>query len=267
MRSKTRAGSTAVAIGALVVVLSFAGCGTQRGTRVEPDSVNLDGAWELVSGTGPAGEVEIVELNRITLLLEDMSGGGRSGCNWYGAGRWTRDQGFDFDHGGATDMGCAPRVMAAEVAYVEALGDVDQATRTGDRLVLKGPASELMFKLNEPVSTEGLLDRTWILVETVEDGDSAPAIGTTTTFRMGSDGSIEWAGPCGDASGTWDPSGDEIDVPSWQRGSDTFCGRELRNQAAKVSAAFGGAFIPSVDGDRLEISSATSRALAIYRAG
>jgi heat shock protein HslJ len=268
MRIRVRERSLQIVAGLLSVVV-FVACGAHEDAapRTESGDANLEGAWELVAGTGPAGDVEVVDLNRITLIFRDDFGGGSAGCNDYGAGNWVDGEGFDFENSAMTAMGCAPRVMAAEDAYTEALGDVEQATRTSDRLVLKGPASELVFALNEPVSTEGLLDRTWILVETAADGRTAPAIGEPTTFRMGSGGSVEWSGPCGSASGTWDRSGDEISIPSWRRDSDPPCARELEKQASTVSAAFGGAFRPRVNGDRLEISSAGSSARAIYRAG
>ncbi|HUH16180.1 MAG TPA: META domain-containing protein, partial [Gaiellaceae bacterium] len=51
-----------------------------------------------------------------------------------------------------TEMACEPpRVMAAEAAYLDALGVTDTIRREGRMLVLTGPSAELRFEPLQPV--------------------------------------------------------------------------------------------------------------------
>jgi heat shock protein HslJ len=151
---------SAVWAGELLVVLG--GVDPAGGSTLEALS---DGAWSWSPDAGaesPAGDVRgewrLIELTRDgapvplpasakgTLVVRAEDLGGRSFCNAFRGSYRLRGNALTIGGLGGTKMRCAPDVMAAEQAYVAALGAVDTAAVQNDELLLSGPGTELRFQ-------------------------------------------------------------------------------------------------------------------------
>lgn len=138
-----------VALAALAVLAGCAGpAGTDGGAEPEgTDPTVLEGAWELVSGTGPDGEVEPVETHPVTLEIEGDGWRGTAACNTYDAEVSLDDDRLHVDGLGATEMACEEDgVMESEAAFLAALREVESWSVPDGRLVLEGPGTELVFQ-------------------------------------------------------------------------------------------------------------------------
>ncbi len=117
---------------------------------IETTSSDVEGAWVLVSGSGPEGEIEIVEDDPITFVVDPQGkAGGQAPCNEYG--ELTLDDGKVESTNGegfaTTLMLCRPASAAkAETAYYAALDGASAFELDGERLVLTGPSVELRFE-------------------------------------------------------------------------------------------------------------------------
>lgn len=137
---------------------------TVRGGIVEASPVV--GEWSFVSGVTNGVAVAPLPDYPITLLIDEGSASGSSGCNSYyfpaqlddglwvwGEGAATTTELLCVDELGAEDIAA----MAAEEAYAGAFEIVVGYTIDGDQLVLTGEGVELRFVrfVDEPDSTEG----------------------------------------------------------------------------------------------------------------
>jgi heat shock protein HslJ len=139
--------TTRAAAAALVAALVLAGCGGD-GTPTAEQA--LGGAWVLVEGEGPDGEVPLVEDAPITLDVEDDELGGTAACNSYGGSIEVDGQQLQIRELFQTEMACEPaRIMDSEAAYLRALQTVDAHARDGDRLELTGESTRLVFEPRE----------------------------------------------------------------------------------------------------------------------
>lgn len=126
---------TTIALGALLV-FGLAACGVANGSTAS----SPDGSWVLIGGTGPDGEVPILDSHPITLQVDGDEWGGTAACNSYGGT-------VEVDGGNVrvielwqTEMACEPaEVMESESAYLRALRDVDTVSDDEDGLTLLGP--------------------------------------------------------------------------------------------------------------------------------
>ena len=146
----------------LAVVLAFA-CGSTTSDTTSPDlrpspsgGGSLAGTeWILreIRGGPPIGEAEI------TLVVEDSTGGGNSGCNHYG-GAYAFDASTGaivFRDMGMTAMACAePARNDFEMLFSQAMGQVNTATiDPAGRLILSGPTGQVVFVLDRQRAVEG----------------------------------------------------------------------------------------------------------------
>jgi heat shock protein HslJ len=253
---------------ALIVLLpAAAGCGGAGGRGEEPAAAPA-GSWELVSGTGPEGEIEILESHPITLVFEDDARiGGTAACNSYGASARIEDDRFELHELAQTEMACEPpAVMAAEAAYLQALQRAQLIREEGERLVLSGPDVELTFEPLAPVSSEALVGTAWEL-DTVMEGETASTPGAPgATLLLDSDGGFEGHTGCRGFTGGYELRGDEVRVTRLaMRGDVDECSAAAVEQDRLVAAIVGDGFRAEVDGDRLTLSSAGEEGL-VYRA-
>ena len=123
-----------------VFALLFAACGSGPGVAV-------DGTWELESGTSAGEPIPIVSDHPITMTLDGSKISGVAACNQYQGRVDVSGERFELAELAVTEMACSPEeVMAAEAAYLAALGEVTTvAAVEGERLVLRGPDVELVF--------------------------------------------------------------------------------------------------------------------------
>lgn len=132
---------TLIAVGA---VAALAAACTNGGS----DGLDLTGSWVLVQGTTPAGDIELIEENPVTLDI--TAGGATSGvsaCNSY-AGQVDIDGDVvSFGEIASTLMACEEHIMEVEAAFQSALRSVESGSRSDSQLVLSGPDVELTFSL------------------------------------------------------------------------------------------------------------------------
>jgi len=253
------------AAAAVMALAAAAGCGTGSATEVPAAPT---GSWRLASGTVDGGRIETFATHRITLVLEGERVGGSAACNSYGGPVGIDGDQFEARDLAVTEMACEPPVMAAEAAYLDALGRVDTIRREDGRLVLAGPSIELRFDPLAPVPTSQLLDTPWEL-DTVIRGDVASSVpGPAATLRIGSDGSLAGETGCRSFRGRYVLRGDEIHVTELAvDGAATagVCTDEGVEQDRVVLEVLGDGFRAQVEGDRLTLTSAGPDAL-VYRA-
>ena len=132
---------------ATLIVASFLVACSGPGASSIPTVPNVDptGSWTLVRGTDGGVAIRIVADHPITLTVDGRTIAGRAACNTYGGEMVVADGGLRFSAMSMTEMACDEPSMAAEAAYVAALGKVRGASRVGDRLTLAGPGVELTF--------------------------------------------------------------------------------------------------------------------------
>lgn len=176
---------------AIASLVLLAACGEAPDTRTNPE-----GQWEFVSGTGPDGEIENVEGYRTTLALLDGQADGIAGCNAYGTDS-ARITGVRISFGElmGTLVGCGNNVVAFEDAYADALANVTNVKRTGDRLVLSGPSIELVYTEIDPVTSDELVGRTWTLKAFADADGFHDAVGEAT-LRFHDSGALEGTTGC-----------------------------------------------------------------------
>lgn len=127
-----------------IVTLGLAGCaraGSTPGTSLD----EVAGDWHLVNGTVEGAAITIVAGTDITLTMLAPSVVGSSGCNTFGGRLALVNSEIEITDVASTAMLCPDDVMAAEVAFMRALGLVNAAERDGARLTLLGPGIELVF--------------------------------------------------------------------------------------------------------------------------
>jgi heat shock protein HslJ len=235
----------------LVALLTVAACAG----RAAGDSPDVLGDWVLVSGVEqPAGIPA-------TLVVEESQVRGVSFCNHY-SGSYTLDGDvLAVDGLGGTDMGCDPDVLAAETAFLTALGSADRMTRDGSDLVVTGPDGSLRFSRQEPVPDRELAGTTWTL-DTLVDGEVASSVLGSPTLVLASDGTATGSTGCRGFLGTWQVAGDVLTLDVTR--DDIGCPEDLGRQDEQVLAVLDAGPQYGIDGDRLTLTAPDGRAL-VYR--
>lgn len=113
-------------------------------------TLDMTGDWTLASGSGADGEIAIVDGAPITMIVaEDGSVSGNASCNQYTTVATIEGSDVSFGLVATTMMACEDAVMAAESAYVAALGEVNAGQLDGDTLTLSGNGAELVYNPTE----------------------------------------------------------------------------------------------------------------------
>jgi heat shock protein HslJ len=273
-----------LAVAATTLVL--AACGGGDGTSGDDGETaggedGPAGQWVLTDGVGPEGAVTVPDQTDVTLLVEVADGGtasigGLAACNSYGGevtldgiragtGSWT---------GGTyavTEMLCVDEaVMAAERSYLAALEGVTAWTRADDGLTLTGDGIELAFRAVPPAPTEELVDTTWVLDGLVTGRGEDAAVASPVRsdepalLRLAADGSLTASTGCRSFEGEWIASGAQVVFPSFGQTPDSpnvgadgtpTCDDALRSQEDHVLSVLGDGFVPTIEGDRLTLTS------------
>lgn len=242
-----------------VLLLAGACAGTPGGGSPADDVV---GEWELLSGTAAGQPLPQPADVRATLTFDGAQAGGTSFCNHYSSGYTVDGDSVRFDGIGGTEMGCDPDVMAAETAYVTALGMVERFALDGDELLLTGDDVELRFRPVPPVPTSPLAGTEWVL-ESLIDGETASSVIGRSVLRLEHDGTFTATTACTTMSGRWQPTGDRVVFPeAAAEGGD--CPPEFQAQEAHETAVLGSGFHVSIEEDRLTARSDDGRGL-VYR--
>lgn len=145
----------------LLIVLMIVAAGaigaTAQGSR-------LGGQWDLVEINGE----DVADLEAyLEFAANQKRFTGNTGCNRMFGPVGTRGQRIDFSNVGMTRMACGPdrRKQRIETALVEGLDHVERFRRTGNSLVLTGPATVMKFVLHagKPANGIRLEDKKWTL--------------------------------------------------------------------------------------------------------
>lgn len=140
----------------------------------------------------------------------DGRAAGKAPCNTYHAGvTVTGNSGLTFSDIASTQMGCAEDIMAAEQAYLTALGGVTTADASEtDRLTLTGEGVKLTFVAANPQEE---VVGTWTIVNlNTTKALTGPVEGTEPTITFNDDASVLVTTGCNNLSSTYSIDGDSI---------------------------------------------------------
>ena len=250
----------------LALAALLAACGTDQAEPSDPGASGgaVIGDWVLTGGSIDGDDAPVLEDHRITMTITGSSIGGTAACNSYGGEIAMGADGLHLENLAQTEMACEEPAMAAEAAYLAALGRVREIVRDGEDLVARGDGVELRFAMVPPPPTADLVDTTWVL-DTVLVGDvAASPMGEPATLELHSDGTFSGSTGCRTFSGEWTEQGDQIVAPSWGADEAT-CPADLSAQDDHVVSVIGDGFIPTIDGDLLTLMDPGGIGL-VYRA-
>lgn len=232
---------------ALVAALLLVACDWL--TNGEPE---LDGAWQLTSGTYDGAAIVVPGDARITMTIEGDTIGGTAACNQYGGTFDLDGRTISIGPLSVTEMACDGPIMAAESAFLAALADVD-TLEPSRSLHLTGPASDLQFMTLPPVDDAAIVGTAWLL-DSIITGDAVSSVmGAAATLRLTEEGTITGSTGCRTFDGTYTISGDEIRVTRLIV-TDNACADELAAQDEHVLRVLDDGFTASVDGARLTLA-------------
>jgi heat shock protein HslJ len=241
----------------LLVALLAAGCADPAA-----GSPDVLGDWYLAEGSADG-----VPLPRpappatLTVGPDELSG--TSYCNHYGSTYRLDGSALAVDGLGGTDMGCQPDVMAAETAYLGALGRADAVARDGGDLLLTGDGVRLRFSPVAPVPDRELAGTRWVL-DTLVDGEVASStVGEPAVLLLGPDSTAEASTGCRSLTGTWLVEGGALIVDDLLVDGD--CPPDGELQDAHVTAVLGAGPAVEIAEDRLTLTADDGRGL-VYRA-
>ncbi|MGY1802105.1 META domain-containing protein [Blastococcus sp. SYSU D00922] len=241
-------------------VLALAACG--GGTGSAPD---LAGEWEFAGGTADGAALPRPDGATATLEVDGDELRGLAFCNHWFASYRLDGSSFSVSGLGSTQMGCEPEVLAAESAFLAALGAVDTAASGDDGLLLTGDEVELRFTRAAPVPDSPLQGTDWVL-ESVIDGQTASStVGEPAVLRLDADGTAEATTGCRTITGRWLLENGLLVIDDLLA-DGTACPPEATQQDALVAAVLESGPTTGIEEDRLTLTTEDGRGL-IYRAG
>jgi heat shock protein HslJ len=110
----------------------------------DDSSADVEGSWQLVSGSFDGDAIEPEAANPVTLEFDGEMASGHAGCNSFSGGYTQEGTSIEFGEIAITQMACP--ALDLETLYTAALSDVNTASVDGDELTLSGPDSELVFE-------------------------------------------------------------------------------------------------------------------------
>ncbi len=236
---------------------------TESSTSAGDTALLAESSWTLLSGSGPSGEVPIVDGWPITLSFSPDTLVGTAACNGYGANYSINDGSVTIGAFGSDDMGCDGPVMESESTYLAAFADVDHVEVDGDELTLTGPSTEMTFVRNTPVPVADLVDQLWLLDTLIEGENGSSATGDPAILLLDQDGTVRGGTGCRSLSGEYVISGHQVRFTSFRADGD--CPSLLREQDGLVVNVLGDGFTVDVDGSLLVVTSRGNETL-VYRA-
>ena len=244
--------------------LLLAACGTAAdGSTSGPD---VSGEWELAEGTADGAALPQPAGSGATLLLADGQGSGVSFCNHYSATFRQDGDAVVFDGLGGTEMGCEPAVMAAETAYLQALGAVDTAAVDGGTLVLTGDGIRLRFSPVAPVPDSPLEGTRWVL-DTLILGDTASStLGETAVLLLDPDRTAAASTGCRSITGTWLVENGALVIDDLLADGGQ-CPADVRSQDDQVTAVLAAGPRVEIREDRLTLTGDDGLGLSYRAAG
>lgn len=239
---------------------------TSACTAAEVDLPKLIGDWELLRGTVEGDAFPVVDGHRITMnFSDDGTVGGVAACNSYGGTYVADDEDLIIGRElASTAMGCEPRVMDSEAAFLAVLRESLTYSVSGDELTIIHSGGELVFSRVQPVQAADLLDTRWRL-ETSIRGGTASSVRGEATLRLGSDGSVAGSTGCRTFSGEHVIDADTVLFSTFSMAGE--CPAELADQDGLILNVLGDGFTTAIDGDGLTLTSRGEEALVYRRDG
>ncbi|MDH3249125.1 MAG: META domain-containing protein [Acidimicrobiia bacterium] len=239
---------------------------TSACTAAEVDLPKLIGDWELLRGTVEGDAFPVVDGHRITMnFSDDGTVGGVAACNSYGSTYVADDEDLIIGRElASTAMGCEPRVMDSEAAFLAVLRESLTYTVSGDELTIIHSGGELVFSRVQPVQAADLLDTRWRL-ETLIRGGTASSVRGEATLRLGSDGNVAGSTGCRTFSGEHVIDADTVLFSTFSMAGE--CPAELADQDGLIVNVLGDGFTTAIDGDGLTLTSRGEEALVYRRDG
>ncbi len=263
--------ATAVLTAIIGLSALLGGCGLlMQGSEPSPppavEPVDATGDWILDKGVVDGQPIPIVADHPITFSVDGSRVGGQAACNGYGAELKMVDGVLRFAEMGSTAMLCGELdgdVMRSEAAFHLALEGVVGARRDGPRLVLFGPTVELRFSKLAPIPVAALVDTDWVLESVVDEGVAAAAAGNPAPLRFDVGGTFDGGTGCRTFTGRWIETQGRIVATDMTMDGD--CPVDLSRQDGTVSDVVGES-VPSIEGDRLTLTTNGGRGLVYRRA-
>lgn len=233
----------------------------------QTDAEDYEGLWKLVEGTGPEGDIPAEEWD-ITAHIEGKRIFGTTGCNdFYGKIKVVGTTISQLLIGG-TEEGCGK--PEAEPPYKAAMFAATDIAREGDRLILTGPDTRLVFESVPPPPIGKIAGRRWHLVK-ILDGRTSDRLRTLpppgeASFLIDTDGSWAAETGCQRLNGKWIVEGDRIRATeSRARGSIRRCDEHAVDQLGLISNTFSEGFASVLRGKKLTIASDWGQYRLVYR--
>jgi heat shock protein HslJ len=248
----------------LAVALLLAGCAERSGgsAATAPGS-DLVGEWSLAEGSADGDPLPQPAGAHATLDVGPGELGGTSFCNHYSSTYRLDGATLAIDGLDGTDMGCEPGVMAAESAYLSALGRADTVALDGADLVLTGDGVRLRFSGVPPVPDRDLVGTRWVLDTLVEGNVAGSTLGDHAVLVLAADGALSGSTGCRSLSGRWVLDGDTLTVTGLTAGGD--CPADVGRQDAHVTSVLADDARAEIAEDRLTLTGTDGRGL-VYRA-
>ena len=243
----------------LTLALMAAAC------AVVSDGSDIEGAWQLESGTFDDEPIPIVDSHPITMTLDGDQISGTAACNGYG-GRYQISEGlFSITEFAMTEMACMPNnVMASESVFTTALFNVESVEVVDGNLVLTGSRTEMTFTELEPVPTAELTGTVWVLDGLIQGDVVSSVAGERATLELFTDGSFIGSTGCRTIAGSYQVSGAEVVFTHFTAEGE--CPADLAEQDSRVISALEGGFRVEIDGNTMTTWVAGDEGL-VYQAG
>lgn len=237
-----------------------AASGAKTSSPTPPPATSYDGTWELVEGQAAEGPIEIAERWRITLtIIDGKKFGGLSACEDYGLSAEVEGNTISIHGIGGTDRGCHPGAEDVEARYRSALLAAETISRSGDRLVIAGPESKLVFGFVPPPPTGAVTNVRWQLESLIHgrgpDAPTSPAHPDHPAYLyLDGDGTLEVSTGCREFVGEWIEEHDRIVFATYgaKNSLDTDCSEELMEQNDAM-IGIGDGFTFDVEGRTLTV--------------
>lgn len=209
--------------------------------------------WELESGSGPDGPLELRDTHPVTLMFESGQVSGTAACNSYFGDVTLTDGSITVGGLARTEMACMPlEVMELEQAYLDALAAVERAVLVGGRLVLTGPLVELEFGAREPVPVAELVGTNWLLDTLIEGEVATSVMGEPAMLRLGDDRTFTGGTGCRSFTGRYETEPAGLQITALEAEGE--CSADLAAQDAHVVSVLDGAVDVEIDGQRLTLT-------------
>ncbi len=224
----------------------------------------IDGSWVLTNGTIDGTAMALLVDYTITMVIGGGEVGGRAACNSYGGFVAISGESFRVEALAWTEMGCEPAPMELEAQFLQGIGLVDTAVRSGDTATLTGDGVQFIFAVEPPVPAAELIGSTWVL-DTILQGDTASSTISSAqpaTLRLDPDGTFTGSTGCREISGDYVVTGALLQFSSW--GADGTCPGDIESQDNSVVSVIESDLKVAIDGTRLTLTAPGGEGLS-YR--